>query len=114
MIYIGWFSIVLAFLALAPSLIPGALSLLAFYLSLVSLIISITTIKSFGIIYFKRTSIIVGFGMLIINDYLRIYGSLPPQSTWVEKMSLYGIYLIICSIGLLSVKRHGEVSNLKE
>ncbi|MBU2970413.1 hypothetical protein KO527_13745 [Pseudoalteromonas sp. C2R02] len=112
MIYIGWFSIVLAFLALAPSLVPGALSLLAFYLSLVSLIISITTIKSFGIIYFKATSIIVGFGMLIINDYLRIYGSLP-QSTWVEKMSLYGIYLIICSIGLLSVKRHGEVSNLK-
>jgi hypothetical protein len=57
------------------------MSVLAFYLSLVVLAISITTIKSAGIFYFKTTVIIVCVGMLIVNDYLRFFGSLP-QATW--------------------------------
>jgi len=108
--YIGWFSIVLALFSLAPSLIPGAMSLLAFYLSLTSLIISISTIKTAGIFFFKITAIIVGSGMLITNDYLRVYASFP-QSTWVEKISMYVFYMIICIIGFLSIKKHHKINN---
>ena len=65
---LGWFSIFLATLALAPSIVPGAMSVLAFYLCLVALVMSIITIKSAGVFYFKTTAIIVCIGMLIVND----------------------------------------------
>lgn len=105
--YIGWFSIVLAALSLGISIVPGALSIMAFFLSLLALMFSIIPIKSSGRYYFKTTAIIVAIGMLITNDYLRIYASLP-QSTWVEKVSMYTLFLIICLIGLLSVKRYNN------
>jgi hypothetical protein len=107
MSYIGWFSIVLAAFSLGISIIPGAISIMAYFLSLLALIFSIIPIKSSGGYYFKTTASIVGIGMLITNDYLRVYASMP-QSTWVEKMSLYAIYLIICLTGLLSVKRYNK------
>jgi uncharacterized membrane protein len=70
-------------MALAPSLVAGAIPVLAFYLSFVALVIAITSIKSTGVFYFKTTAIIVCFGMLMVNDYMRLYYSFPP-ATWGE------------------------------
>jgi len=100
----GRLSITLAVFALIPSLVPGAMSLLAFYLSLAALVISITSIKSAGTFYFRTTAIIVCIGMLIVNDYLRLYGSLP-QSTWEEKLGLYAVYTAICVAGAFKLKK---------
>ncbi len=80
------------------------MSVLAFYLSLAALIISIFSIKSGGVFYFKTTAAIVFFGMLIVNDYLRLYGSLP-QATWAEKLGMYTFYILICMAGVISVKK---------
>jgi hypothetical protein len=81
------------------------MSILAFYLSLGVLVISITTIKATGVFYFKTTAIIVCVGMLIINDYLRFYGSLP-QVTWGEKIGLYVFYIVICITGFFKTKKY--------
>jgi hypothetical protein len=104
---LGWFSITLAVLALAPSIVPGAMSVLAYYLSLVALIFSIWTIKSGGVYYFKTTATIVCVGMFIFNDYLRLYSSLP-QATWAEKLGLYTFYILIGVVGLTRVKKHSK------
>ena len=101
---LGWFSIVITILALAPSFVPGAMSLFAFYLSLVMLVTSIATIKRTGDFYFKTTAIVVCVGMLIINDYIRLFGSFS-HATWGEKLGMYAFYMVIYIIGFLKVKR---------
>ena len=80
------------------------MSLLAFYLSLAVLITVITTIRSVGIFYFKTTAIIACLGMLVANDYLRLYGSLP-QSSWGEKLGCYTVFIVICIAGTLKAKK---------
>ena len=102
---LGWFSIILATIALVPSIVPGAISVLSFYLSLMALVIAITSIKYAGVFYFKMTAIIVCVGMLVVNDYLRLYSSLP-QVRWGEKLGLYGIYVAICIAGFFIVKKY--------
>ena len=102
---LGWFSITLATIALVPSIVPGAMSVLAFYLSLMALVVSITSIKYIGVFYFKITAIIVCVGMLVVNDYLRLYSSLP-QATWGEKLGLYVLFIAICIIGFFIVKKY--------
>ena len=102
---LGWFSIIITTLALAPSIVPGAMSILAFYLSLGALIVSILTIKSADVFYFKTTAIIVCVGMLVVNDYLRFYGSLS-QATWAEKIGLYAFYIVICITGFFKAKKY--------
>ena len=104
---VGWFSIVIAILALAPSVVPGTMSVLAFFLSLSVLIISISTIKTAGVFYFKTTAIIVFIEMLIVNDYLRLYDSLS-QATWGERLGLYAFYIVICITGFFKAKKYSR------
>jgi hypothetical protein len=87
--------------------VPGAMSVLALYLSLSILVISITTIKSTGVFYFKTTTIIVCIGMLFVNDYFRFYGSLP-KATWGEEIGLYAFYIIICITGFSKAKKYRQ------
>ena len=84
-----------ATLVLAPSVVPGAMSMLASYIALLALITSIITIKSGDIFYFKITAIISAIGIFIVNDGLRLYGSLP-QIPLLYKLSMYGVFIIIC------------------
>ncbi|PWS54660.1 hypothetical protein DK924_09095 [Pseudoalteromonas sp. meg-B1] len=70
-----------------------------------ALIVSISTIKSAGVFYFKTTAIIVCVGTLVFNDYLRFYGSLP-QATWAEKIGLYAFYIVICITGFFKAKKY--------
>jgi hypothetical protein len=81
------------------------MSVLAFYLCLVALAMYIITIKLAGVFYFKTTAIIVCIGMLIVNDYLRLYGSIP-QASWGQKLGLYAFYIAICTLGVIISKRH--------
>jgi hypothetical protein len=105
---LGWLSIVLAILALAPSVVPGAMSVLALYVVIFALIISIITIKSGTAFYFKLTAIISAIGIFIVNDALRLYGSLP-QSSGLLKLSVYSIFIIICVLANRYAKTHIDV-----
>ncbi|WP_462156063.1 hypothetical protein [Pseudoalteromonas piscicida] len=101
---IGGFVVSMSVLALAPSVVPGSLAVLAFYLSLALLLISLFTISSTCHYYFKLTAIIVGVGMLVLNDYLRVV--MPsPEPTWLNRIALYLVYLIICGVGMIKIKR---------
>ena len=100
-----------ATLVLAPSVVPGAMSMLASYIALLALITSIITIKSGDIFYFKIIAIISSIGIFIVNDGLRLYGSLP-QIPLLYKLSMYGIFIIICVLaGLYAKKRIGVMKN---
>ncbi|MEZ7204225.1 hypothetical protein [Pseudoalteromonas sp. DY56-GL79] len=101
---IGWFVVGLSALALAPSVVPGSMAVLAFYLSLALLLVSLFTISSANHRHFQLTAIIVGVGMLVLNDYLRVI--MPyPEPTWLNRIALYLVYLTICGIGMIKVKR---------
>ncbi|ASD69269.1 hypothetical protein [Pseudoalteromonas piscicida] len=101
---VGWFVVGLSALALAPGVVPGSMSVLAFYLSLALLLISLFTISSTNHRHFQLTAIIVGVGMLVLNDYLRVV--MPsPEPTWPNRIALYLLYLTICGIGMIKIKR---------
>jgi hypothetical protein len=100
----GWMSILVATLVLAPSVVPGAMSMLASYIALLALITSIITIKSGDVFYFKITAIISAIGLFIVNDGLRLYASLP-QIPLLYKLSVYGVFIIICALAALYAKK---------
>jgi hypothetical protein len=89
----GWMSILVVTLVLAPSVVPGAMSMLASYIALMSLITSIITIKSGDVFYFKITAIISAIGLFIVNDGLRLYGSLPQIPLLEFNWDIHYIYV---------------------
>lgn len=91
---LGWCGVILAIFSLLPSLVPGALSMIGFFISLIALFISILSTKAGNVFYLKAASFIVAIGMLFINDSLRIVGSLEHIS-WPSKLFIYGVYLFI-------------------
>ncbi|MDK1286244.1 hypothetical protein [Pseudoalteromonas umbrosa] len=84
------------------SVVPGAMSVLAFYASLIVLLLSIMTIQ--GNVYwcFKLVSITVGLGMLLVNDYLRLFAGLPSESL-LGKLVMYSGFVTIVLFGIKRV-----------
>jgi hypothetical protein len=105
---LGWVAIVFSILALAPSVVPGGMSVLALYIVIPSLIVSIITIESGSVFYFKSTAIISAIGIFIVNDGLRLYGSLA-KSPLIYKLSVYSIFIIICLLASFYAKKHPSV-----
>jgi hypothetical protein len=101
---VGSISIVVSLLVLAPSVVPGSMSILASYIALLALLSSIFTIKSGNVFYFKTTTIISAIGIFIVNDGLRLYGALP-QIPWSYRLSTYGVFIIICVVARLYAKK---------
>ncbi len=94
----GWAAILLALFSLAPSLVPGAMSFLGLLVSLAALIISIFSVSSGRKIDFFITLAIVVFGVVFINDALRVWGSLPmPMNV---KLTMYGLFGVVVSASI--------------
>ena len=106
---IGWVSILLCVLALAPSFVPGAVSMIGLLISMVALIMSILSIKTGNVFYFKTAVIITGFGIFAVNDGLRLYDSIP-HVTWQYKLGVYCIFIMVCIFGCLFVKRNSSLT----
>ena len=94
----GWTAITLALLALAPSFVPGVMSIFGYLLSLVALLLAIFTIKPQQVAYFKATALIVGLGMLVVNPTLSLYALPEPGLTY--KLFAYGLFVLLCVWGL--------------
>ncbi len=102
----GWLAIVLATLSLAPSFVPGAMSLIGLLTSLGALIISLLSITKGKKIYFNITLIIIVTGVLFINDALRVWQPLPMPIN--AKITMYGIFGLVVLISLFAAKEISE------
>lgn len=105
---LGWMCIIIEVLVLAPSFVPGAMSALASFITLLMLAISINTIKAGNLFYFRVTAIISGINIFIVNDSLRLYGSLP-QVSWAFQVILYSIFIAICAFAIYFAKKRVAV-----
>lgn len=68
-------------------------------MSMLVLLLSVNTIKHGGFWCFRLIAVIVGLGIFIVNDYLRLFYSLP-SSTWIGKIVMYGVFTLITAIGI--------------
>ena len=105
---LGWMCILIEVIILAPSIVPGAMSALASIITLLILVISIVTIKTGNLFYFKVTAVISGISIFIVNDSLRLYGSLP-QVPWEFQVGFYSLFIIICGLTIYFAKRRAGV-----
>ena len=100
---IGWFAVSLSILSIAPSIVPGAVSLMGFLLSLLALLLSIFSVEQNSKMYFNTTLSIVVFETLIVNDALRLWESLPmPIST---KLAIYAVFTLLVYGSSIAAKR---------
>jgi len=86
----GWFAIILALLSLAPSAIPGAVSIIGLIISLTALFISLYSVIDSGKKYFYITLLITSFGVFFINDAMRLWNPLAPVDV---RVIFYAIFL---------------------
>lgn len=92
---IGWLAIVLAVLSLAPSLVPGAMSIMGLLASLGALIISVFSVSHGIKKHFNITLIIVVLGVFFINDALRVWESITiPINVKLTMYSLFGLVVL--------------------
>ncbi|MBQ4809780.1 hypothetical protein J8M20_00445 [Pseudoalteromonas luteoviolacea] len=99
----GRLTILISIVILLPSVVPGAMSVLAYYLSIVVFASSVMTIGQCGIVYFRANALITAIGAIVLNDYLRLIGSLE-VATWTGKAALYSLYLIVLLFGTWKAK----------
>ena len=98
---IGWVSILLAVFSLAPSLVPGAMSVIGLVIGLASVVLSLFSVGNGRRGYFLATAVIVVLGIILANDAVRIVGSLPHIP--IEfKLVVYGVSSVVvfgCFVG---------------
>lgn len=96
---IGWLAIILSMVSLAPSIVPGAMSLMGLLLSLFALMLSILSVEINNRKFFNITLAIVVFGVLLVNDALRIWESLT-MPVDIKLMVYAVVVLIIAGSGI--------------
>jgi len=108
---IGWVAILLAVFSLAPSIVPGAMSLMGLLIALFSLIVSVFSVAQNRKSYFNITLVIVLLGILVANDTLRLWGSLA-EAPVQFKLTTYGIsFLVIVGCALAANGLNNRVKN---
>jgi len=90
---VGWLAILMAAFSLAPSVVPGAMSLMGLGLSLLSLVLSVFSIKKGNKKHFDITLIFVVFGVFLLNDALRLWERLAMPLN--VKLAAYGVFFIV-------------------
>ncbi|WP_440056430.1 hypothetical protein ACSLBF_20160 (plasmid) [Pseudoalteromonas sp. T1lg65] len=101
---LGWSCSAIAFFALFPSVVPGAMAILVYYLSIIALIGSVISIIPNNQRQFKITAAIVLFTMCFINDYLRVLYQASHGNT-LERSMLFCVYLIVVGFGYVKSKK---------
>lgn len=107
-IMVGWIAVILALIALLPSIVPGAMSIVGLVFSLAALILSVGSVRNHSMAYVHATLILVIVGIVFLNDGLRLAD---PQPMPVQfKFSLYGLVLVVV-IGCWYVAKNIDASN---
>ena len=99
----GWASILLVFISLAFSIVPGSVSIFGLLLSMLALGISLFSVKNYRAKFFRLTAILAIAGMFLVNDSLRIWNAIdmPPKF----RFSLYGTTFVIFFVLILVARR---------
>jgi len=109
---VGILAVTFGLLALGPSVVPGVMSLIGLIISLFSLVLSLLSIESIKQGYFRVSLLLTLFGILIANDTLRIWDSMPGVP--IEfKVCAYGIAMIIltgCILLARNMAKDSEIS----
>lgn len=100
---IGWIAVILAILSLAPSIVPGVMSLIGLMVSLGALVLSISSVGDGKNTYFKVTLSIVIAGLFLVNDALRVWEPLPMSIN--IKLSLYAIVSFVVLVSIFSANK---------
>ena len=100
---IGWFTVILAVLALFPSLMPGAVSLFGLLLSLIALLLSTLSVKKGTTVFFKITMVTTAIVILLVNDTLRLWGAI--ETPILIKVFLYIMIFIAYVLSVMIVKK---------
>ncbi len=90
---IGWVAIFLAIVSLAPSFVPGAVSLIGLSASFGALIMSIFSVSGDKKYHFYITLAIVVLGIFVVNDTLRLWKPLPIPI--ITKITMYAICSLV-------------------
>ncbi len=100
---VGWFAIATSVFSLAPSMAPGAVSLIGLVLSIGALMLSLLSIRDGNDLQYRVTLVIVVLGILLLNDALRLWDPIPmPIST---RIMLYGMVSVVILPILWKAKR---------
>ncbi len=104
---IGWLAIALSIFSLAPSIVPGAMSLMGLALGLFALVLAVFSVSKGNKKFFVITLTVVLIGILVANDMLRLWGSISGVPLQF-KLATYGVSLFVlsvCSIAALRLSR---------
>lgn len=93
----------LALFALGPSVMPGAFSVFGLLISLVALMISVLSVANAGKKYYRAVMAIIIFGLLMVNDGLRLWN--PLELPVNDKLALYAIFIIVALVCTIIVNR---------
>lgn len=108
-VVIGWLAVLLGIFALAPSIVPGAMSVMGLLVSFVALVMAVLTVRSAGQTFFKVTLGLVIVGVLLVNDGTRLWGALMPLDI---RLPLYVAAFIVCLLCVIAV--HSLVADKKQ
>ncbi len=86
--------------SLAPSVVPGAMSLIGLLISIFALVLSVFSVAKGRRGYFIATLITVIFGMLVANDTLRLWGAFSgvPVQLKLPAYSVFFLSVIGCML----------------
>ena len=104
--FVGWVAVALSLPGLFFGFAPGVMAIFAYMILVIALLLSVISIKSGNVMYFKLTALVATTGALFVNSstsLLSAAGS-PP---WQWKIVSYIILAFILATGLLFSRRQG-------
>jgi len=97
--------------SLAPSVVPGAMSVIGWYISVFALMLGLVSLKSGGDFYLKVATCIYALGILLFNEASRLF--LPgPETTLVHIASQYLVLITFIAIIIYKQKNNKKPDKL--
>lgn len=90
---LGWVAVIIGILAIGPSLVPGSISVIGLYISILSLIMAMVSVKSGSYLYLKIVTVVYVLGVLLFNDGSRLFFA-NPNMTLEYKGYIYSILTV--------------------
>lgn len=106
---IGWLAIGIGLFSLAPSVVPGAMSVIGLFISIFALILASISIKSGTHLYLQIVTSIYALGVLLFNDGSRLYFA-NPNATVEYKVVVYTILAVFVTVVIYNAKANKSKS----
>lgn len=109
---LGWVAVIIGILAIGPSLVPGSISVIGLYISILSLIMAMVSVKSGSYLYLKIVTVVYVLGVLLFNDGSRLFFA-NPNMTLEYKGYIYSILTVfLIAVGYM-IKTAKKANNAR-